>query len=59
MSVSRKVIAEVNGVEESEVRCETCAKFEPVPFIPFCKAWNERTYDSDFCSFWDKRGDEK
>lgn len=57
MSVDRNVIAEVNGVEESEVRCETCAKFEPVPFIPICKAWSGRIYDSDFCSFWEKRGD--
>lgn len=56
MSVSRKVIAEVNGVEESVVKCGTCAYFAPVPFIPFCKKWinGGEVTNTDFCSFWER-----
>ena len=59
MIVSRKIIAEVNGVEESFVRFETCVNHANVPFIPFCKKWinGGEVTDTDFCSIWAKRVD--
>ena len=53
MSVGRDVIADVCGVEEEDVRCETCVGFSG---HLWCEAWEQPTRAEDFCSFWQKKG---
>lgn len=57
MIVSRKIIAEAYGVEESWVRCETCVNHTNNPFIPFCKKWinGGEVTNTDFCSSWGEK----
>lgn len=55
MSVSRKDIAEVNGVEESVVKCENCAKLPQFPFNKECKLWYVLVFPTDFCPVWRRR----
>ena len=55
MSVGRNVIADVWGVEEDHVRCETCAYYQAI--FPFCAFYVLGTIPGEFCSFWTKGGD--
>lgn len=56
MSVSRAVIAEVNGVNEDEVKCENCANCEGAFFSPLnCVVWVDYVRADWFCSSWEER----
>jgi hypothetical protein len=61
MSVSRDVIASINNVDESVVKCRNCEYFKGIKTlsIGFCYGWKTLVVgkESDgFCSFWGKEG---
>lgn len=56
MSVSRAVIAKVNGVTEDRVKCENCANCEGAFFSPwYCVVWKDYVRADWFCSLWGAR----
>lgn len=65
MSVSRDVIANVNGVPVDYVKCENCYhnKGAIVGNVIDCSFWKNNDFSiskNDFCSFWaDKKGGEE
>jgi len=53
MSVKPDVIARVLGIDEEDVKCRNCIRFEERGKFYWCKGWDTTTQASDFCSFFD------
>lgn len=56
MSVKPDVIARVLGIDEEDVKCRNCIRFEERGKFYWCKGWDMTTQASDFCSFFEMEG---
>lgn len=56
MSVSREVIAKVNGVPTDKVKCANCISHSAfINDMLWCDAWDLNTRTKDFCSFFEPK----
>ena len=54
MSVPKTVLAEMAGVNESEVRCDNCGRGDTGILVD-CHMWGSVVAGGGFCSMWCKR----